>query len=131
MSTGPSLDWFAGVFDVSGYAGLIERSNGRPHELTLRIERQEAWLPELFAAKWGGTVQKRMGKKRGNAKARWIWARTGRSAQAVMLELLPHLRARRMEVERLCAFPIAKCGRRLGSKNRPHSIGNELQRVSA
>lgn len=106
------LAYLAGVLDVSGFAGILYRKDRDQNSLLLEISRDDATIPALFAAQFGGTVTVVVVK----GLTRHVWVKRGTAAQAVFRELLPFMHSRKLDIERLCAFEV---GRRGGKRVRP------------
>lgn len=105
MSDLPSLVWFAGALDSQGRLSVTQNRHGQPFPI-IAITQNEIALPTMFARRFGGRV--RLYAK----ENRYIWLRTGKTAQAILRELRPHMLIRCAAVDRLLLIEVRPNGRR-------------------
>jgi hypothetical protein len=120
-----SLDYLAGILEVSGSLTITARKNRLGPRAMLQIQSENKALPGLFAERFGGAVnwsQVSSGK-------RWAWAKTGKAAQAVLRELRPFIQVRADDFDRILALELRNRG---GVRRMPiPTVGVEPRRLAA
>lgn len=124
-----SLEYLAGVLDVSGSLCLTNRSDrGERPTVILLIQNDDRTLPDMFSKRWGGLVTEVSLK---SDRARFTWSKRGKMAQRVLREVRPYIKVRMREFDRLLAVPIRNRGAQPYLTPRDKSIGTELMRAQA